>query len=57
MSGSSRLTTEQFQKWLVKDAPSDKAKEYILMLLGGVPPSRDFMRGIKVTIRSTFDSA
>jgi hypothetical protein len=24
---------------------------------GGVPPSRDFMRGIKVTIRSTFDSA
>jgi len=47
MSGSSRLTTEQFQKWLVKDAPSDKAKEYILMLLGRVPPSRDFVRGIK----------
>jgi len=22
------LTTEQFEKWLAKDAPSDKAKEY-----------------------------
>jgi hypothetical protein len=31
--------------WL--DTPSDKAKEYILMLLGRIPASRDFIRGIK----------
>ncbi len=45
------VTTEQFEKWLAIDQPNDKFKEYILMLLGRIEPSRDFIRGIKARIK------
>jgi hypothetical protein len=40
------VTMEQFDKWLILRSPADKLKEYILMLLGKIPPSRDFKRGM-----------
>lgn len=43
------VTREQFEEWLkTKPGPgeSDRQREYLLMLLGRIEPSRDFKRGM-----------
>lgn len=41
------VTSEKFEAWLALDEPLDRVKQYTLMLLGRIPPDRDFTRGIK----------
>lgn len=40
------VTREAFEKWLASmPAGGDKVREYVLMLLGRMEPSREFKRG------------
>jgi hypothetical protein len=45
------LTREEFERWLnttESGLRTDKARQYLLMLFGRIPPDRDFKRGMEV---------
>lgn len=46
------VTAAQFESWLSAKpkvgAPDEREKTYILMLLGRIPPDRDFKRGLQM---------
>jgi hypothetical protein len=44
-----RVTREQFEKWLGPPSPAslDQTRKYLQMLLGRMPPDRDFKKGFR----------
>jgi hypothetical protein len=44
-----RVTREQFEKWLGPPNPASlyKTRKYLPMLLGRMPPDRDFKKGFR----------
>ena len=43
-----RVTRAEFENWLAKEPPQPgDVREYLMMLLKRIPPSRDFKNGVK----------